>query len=118
MIRFLIDAQLPRRLARTLQSLGFDTIHTFDLPDQNATTDSYINQLSVQDCRVVVTKDSDFSESFVLRRVPYKLLLVGTGNIQNSELESLFISNLEQLAVLLEQHSFIELGRDRLVVHV
>ena len=39
-MKFLVDAQLPVRLARVLQSVGHDTIHTQDLPRQNATPDS------------------------------------------------------------------------------
>jgi predicted nuclease of predicted toxin-antitoxin system len=39
---------------------------------------------------VVVTKDSDFVNSFLLSRRPRKLLLVSTGNIGNAELEALF----------------------------
>lgn len=29
-MKFLVDAQLPLRLARLLQSAGYDTIHTFE----------------------------------------------------------------------------------------
>ncbi|WP_017747696.1 DUF5615 family PIN-like protein [Scytonema hofmannii] len=31
-MKFLVDAQLPIRLARFLQASGYDTIHTRDLP--------------------------------------------------------------------------------------
>ncbi len=33
-MKFLIDAHLPKRLARLLQQLGHDAIHTLDLPEQ------------------------------------------------------------------------------------
>jgi predicted nuclease of predicted toxin-antitoxin system len=52
----------------------------------------------------VVTKDRDFLDSFLLRQQPYKLLLVTTGNITNTELVELFAKNLSQLAELFEQH--------------
>jgi predicted nuclease of predicted toxin-antitoxin system len=42
-MKFLVDAQLPLRLARVLQSAGCDTIHTKDLPRRNTTPDSEIN---------------------------------------------------------------------------
>jgi predicted nuclease of predicted toxin-antitoxin system len=38
-MKFLVDAQLPFRLARFLESAGYDTIHTKDLPNKNATSD-------------------------------------------------------------------------------
>ncbi len=116
-MKFLVDAQLPTRLAKLLQLAGYDTIHTRDLPLQNATTDVEINTISVQQERIVVTKDSDFLDSFVVRQQPYKLLLVTTGNITNTELVELFANNLSQLAYLFEQHSLIEINRDNIIVH-
>ncbi|WP_162160923.1 DUF5615 family PIN-like protein [Leptolyngbya sp. PCC 6406] len=32
-MKFLVDTQLPRRLAQLLQNAGYDTLHTRDLPD-------------------------------------------------------------------------------------
>ena len=58
MTRFLVDAQLPRRLARALQRTGLDVVHTLDLPLGNATPDSDINAASLEHERVVVTKAS------------------------------------------------------------
>lgn len=46
-MKFLVDAQLPKRLAIFLNQAGYDAKHTLDLPDQNATPDSYINDLSL-----------------------------------------------------------------------
>jgi len=43
---------------------------------------------------VVVTKDEDFVDTFLLRHEPYKLL-IATGNITNDDLERLFQHNLE-----------------------
>ena len=116
-MKFLIDAQLPLRLAQLLRSAGYDTVHTKDLPDQNATPDSYINQLSIQEQRIVITKDADFVQSFLLQQQPYKLLLVATGNIKNTELEALFQKNLKQLVQFFAVHSYIELGRDAMIIH-
>ena len=83
-MRFLVDAQLPRRLSRELQARGHDAVHTLDLPQGNRTPDTAINQLSVDDGRVVITKDADFVDSLIVQGVPYKLLLISTGNIKNS----------------------------------
>jgi predicted nuclease of predicted toxin-antitoxin system len=65
-MKFLIDAQLPRRLAAQLRQAGLEAIHTLDLPDGNRTTDRVINKLSIKEQYIVVTKDSDFVESFLL----------------------------------------------------
>lgn len=89
-MKFLVDVHLPRRLALAITAADHDAIHTLDLPDGNSTTDTQINVLSEQEQRVVITKDADFVNSFLLEEKPYKLLLISTGNITNRVLETLF----------------------------
>jgi predicted nuclease of predicted toxin-antitoxin system len=85
-VKFLIDAQLPRRLARRLGTVGHDAVHTLDLPAGNRTTDTEISRLANLDDRVVVTQDADFMNSHLLSRRPGRLLLVSVGNITNDDL--------------------------------
>ena len=96
-MKFLVDAQLPLRLARFLQASGYDTLHTRDLLQQNATPDAQSNQVSMQQERIVMTKDSDFVDSFMTVQQPYKLFLISTGNIKNQELEEVIAKNLQTL---------------------
>ena len=116
-MKFLVDAQLPIHLARFLTASGYDTLHTRNLPQQNATSDTEINDISIQQQRVVITKDSDFVDSFMTIHKPYKLLLISTGNIRNSELEKIFSNNLSMLVNLLEHHDYVEISRDKIIVH-
>ncbi len=117
-MKFLVDAQLPVRLARFLESAGYDIITTRDLLNQNATSDIEINAISIRDERIVITKDSDFLNSFLTMKDPFKLLLVTTGNINDLELEALFTANLNILVELFESHSYIEMSRDSITVHL
>lgn len=48
-MKFLVDAQLPRRLAVRLSQAGLEAIHTLDLPDGNRTPDRLINELSINE---------------------------------------------------------------------
>ena len=116
-MKFLVDAQLPVRLARFLQASGYDTLHTRDLPQQNATSDSAINDISIEQERVVITKDADFVDSFLTIQKPSKLLLVSTGNIRNSELEEIFKNNLSTLVNLLQNNDYVEINREEIIVH-
>jgi predicted nuclease of predicted toxin-antitoxin system len=116
-MKFLVDAQLPVRLSYLLKSMGHDAIHTKELALKNATPDTEINILSIREQRIVITKDSDFWDSFYVSQEPYKLLLITTGNISNKDLESLFVNNLEQLVNLLENNSLVEMSRDTVIVH-
>lgn len=39
-MKFIVDAQLPRKLSVYLNEKGYDSIHTLDLPKKNATPDT------------------------------------------------------------------------------
>jgi predicted nuclease of predicted toxin-antitoxin system len=115
-MNFLIDAQLPRRLARFLTTAQHDAVHTLDLPGGNRTPDAELCEICRRDDRVLVTKDSDFTNSFLLRREPPRLLVVSTGNITNRELETLFRAHLSDLVSAFISSSFVELDRSGLTV--
>jgi len=117
-VKFLVDAQLPRALSHWLTQSGHDSIHTLDLPDQNLTTDSEILALSMREQRMVITKDSDFLDNFIVRRQPHKLLLVTTGNIPNRVLLNLFQKHLPETTGLLDRYSVVELTRTQLIAHL
>jgi predicted nuclease of predicted toxin-antitoxin system len=116
-MRYLADAQLPRRLALAMGAAGLDVLHTLDLPEANRTKDGVINTLSLEQERIVITKDEDFVQSFILQGRPYKLLLVSTGNITNKHLLELFARSQRQVNDLFSVHRFIELTRDLIIVH-
>ena len=114
-MKFLVDAQLPRKLARWLQEQGHDALHTLDLPKGNLTSDREINRISVEQKYIVITKDSDFVDSFWLEDRPYKLLLISTGNITNAALLEILKNNLSEIVSGLESYYFVELDRERLL---
>ena len=117
-MKFLIDAQLPHRLASQLRETGFETTHTFELPDGNRTSDQALIALSITAQAILVTKDSDFVQSFLLKREPWKLLLVSTGNIGNDELLILFQHNIDQLIDAFNTFDFVELNRASIICHL
>ena len=117
-MNFLIDAQLPARLARCLQEAGHDVLHTRDLAAANSTPDAEIIRLADAQERFVVTKDADFVHSFYVSGQPRRLLLISTGNITNIVLEALLLAHLDTLIATLETASFVELSRTVLIVHV
>ncbi len=111
-MKFIVDAQLPPSLAKLLQEKGYDAIHTMDLPNQNDTPDEEINQLSLAQERIVITKDSDFYYSFNLHQKPYKLLLVRTGNKRVKDLKDLFLKNFPRIDQAFQQAFLVELSKE------
>jgi predicted nuclease of predicted toxin-antitoxin system len=117
-MKFLVDAHLPRRLVSWLRQAGYDAVHTRDLPLGNRTSDPAINNLSLREQRVVVTKDEDFVDSFLIHHKPYKLLLVSTGNIKNAELELLIKNNIGKIAEAFTTYDFVEINRTTVICHI
>ena len=107
-MKFIVDAQLPRRLAIWLTTLGHDAIHTLDLPNQNRTSDKEIIELAEQEERVVITKDVDFVDSHLLHKKPGRLVLISTGNMTNKHLELLFHPLIPEIVQELQSSSFLE----------
>ena len=108
-MKFLVDAHLPKKLSMFLAWKGYDAVHTLDLPNQNRTKDSQINQISIDERRVVISKDLDFIESLLISDKPYKLIYISTGNITNKQLLELFSQNIEKIVEYTGEHRLIEI---------
>ena len=115
-MKFLVDAQLPARLATFLTEAGHDVVHTTQLPDGNRTTDAAIAELADRDDRIVVTKDRDFRDGHLLGGSPRRLLVVATGNIANAALLGLFRTNLAEIVAAFGEVDFVELRPSTLVL--
>jgi predicted nuclease of predicted toxin-antitoxin system len=116
-MKFIVDAQLPRRLARELFAFGHDAVHTLDFPSGNQTPDGAIIAVAIHEGRIVATKDNDFVTSFLLRGVPPKLLLISTGNISNEALSKLLAANLMTLENAFAEYDFVELSASAITIH-
>lgn len=116
-MKFIVDAQLPKSLSFFLNQKGLDSIHTLELPNKNKTKDNEIIGFAVKENRVVVSKDSDFLDSFLIKSEPHKLILIKTGNITNRELIRIFNENLETIIEMITRSSLVEIGRNEIVEH-
>ena len=111
-MRFLVDAHLPPGLCSDLAAAGHQAIHTQELSAHNLTRDSEINEISMRERRIVITKDTDFYHSHVLLGRPWKLVLVRTGNIRTRELRELFQRHLLTIISSLEENNLLEAYRE------
>jgi predicted nuclease of predicted toxin-antitoxin system len=115
-MKFLVDAQLPRRFTNWLNEAGHDALHTFDLPRKNLTSDNELIAPATRDGRIVVSKNADFVQSFLITGEP-PLLLISTGNITNAELEKMLRTNLSGIEAAFASSRFVKITREALVVH-
>jgi predicted nuclease of predicted toxin-antitoxin system len=95
MLNFLIDTQLPPALARFLIAKGYDAIHTTEYPAGHLLQDSEIIRLAIENHRIIITKDNDFLDNFLLRGSPPDVLLLEVGNIRNADLLMFFEHNMQ-----------------------
>jgi predicted nuclease of predicted toxin-antitoxin system len=116
-VKFIVDAQLPIALSYLLKHRGYDAIHTMELPDSNASSDELITSITIQENRIVITKDNNFLESYLINAKPKKLLLVKTGNINNKALIALFDSNLTLIVEMLTRNNLVELTTTLIIEH-
>jgi predicted nuclease of predicted toxin-antitoxin system len=92
--------------------------HTLDLPNANSSTDFEFIRFSMNNKSVVVSKDSDFLDYYLVKKEPYKLLWISIGNISNNDLLEIFDRNFLEMKDLIEENSLIELSRESLIVHL
>lgn len=116
MLMFIVDTQLPPKLARLLVSWGFDAIHATFFPDGHLLSDDEIVQIAIEQSRIVVTKDSDFFDNFLLRGTPPSILLLQFGNIGNNELAKFFQANMATIQQLFEDgYGLVTFSRHRVL---
>lgn len=115
-MKFLIGAHLPPGLRAVFQAVGQDAIHTLDLPEQNASRDGVLNEISMAEMRVVVTKDTDFYYSHLLHGRPWKLVLVRTGNLGLKATRLMFENHLTAIEAALQNHTLVELDQETVTI--
>ena len=116
-MKFVVDAQLPRKLSYWLRDQGYDSIHTLDLPKGNGSDDIEIRKYADREKRIVISKDHDFWDDHIVHGSPRKLLIIKTGNIINPVLIKLFEQNIEKIEASFKQNSLVELNWHSLIIH-
>jgi len=115
-MKFIVDAHLPKKLSSFLSWKGYDCIHTLDLLNGNKSKDSEINKISLEEKRVLISKDLDFIDSLFISNKPYKLIAISVGNISNKQLLDIFNQNLEQIVSTISENRLIEITFDRIII--
>ncbi len=107
-MNFLIDAQLPPALARWIASQDHQATHVFEL-GLHTSDDPVIWERALSKHAVIISKDEDFVDRWILSDQPVPLVWIRKGNCSNQALlawlESLWsdaVKRLEQGEKLIE----------------
>jgi predicted nuclease of predicted toxin-antitoxin system len=97
MLRFIVDTQLPPSLIVKLNEWGFDAIHTTHFNNGHLLSDSNIRKIAIDQDRIIITKDTDFWEYYLVKNSPPKVFLLELGNIKNETLFHIIEANTQSL---------------------
>ncbi len=117
-MKFLVDEQLPISLVKWLEGQGYNVIHATSLGKNLRISDKEVCKESMLNQRVVISKDIDFLNTYLIRKEPWKLIYLTTGNISNKVLLELFQSNLSQLIDLLGKVNVVEMNQQNIFVRL
>ena len=87
------DVNIAIRISKFLIKQGASSIHVNQLTQKWNTSDATIRALADAKGLVVISKDADFRESFLLRGTPKKLLHVCLGNAATGDIIELLRTN-------------------------
>jgi predicted nuclease of predicted toxin-antitoxin system len=106
-MKFLCDVHISYRLVKHLRTLGFTVIHVNEILNNWFTSDNMISKFADENDLIVITKDSDFRNSFYIKKSPKKLIKINLGNISNELLIQIITDNLEHFKKLNNNQVFI-----------
>ncbi len=116
-MRFLCDVHISIQLAKRLSEAGCDCVHVNRLPERWHTTDQVVARIADLEDRILITKDSDFRDSHIIKGIPRKLIKVNLGNIPSPTLIQMILDHLDEIERLNERDRFlVEVDIDRLSV--
>jgi predicted nuclease of predicted toxin-antitoxin system len=84
-VNFLVDAQLPPALARWIGNHGHQATHAFDL-GLHAADDPVIWERAQIEPFVIISKDEDFVDRWLLSNRPVAFIWIRKGNCSNRAL--------------------------------
>jgi predicted nuclease of predicted toxin-antitoxin system len=114
-MKFLCDVHISYKLAKHLKSIGFDTIHINEILNKSETKDSDICQYADQHDFILITKDSDFRDTYFIKKTPKKLIKINLGNISNDELIHIISSHISAIdKIKTEPYFLIEIDKDEI----
>lgn len=117
-MKALCDVHIAFKVVYFLQKNGVETKHVNELTHGCFTPDPDICDFADQGGFVVITKDSDFLDSFLLRKSPKKLLKINLGNIPTSRLVAILEENIEYLKTFFEaSEGCIEIYSDKIFAY-
>jgi predicted nuclease of predicted toxin-antitoxin system len=116
-MRFLCDVHISIKISKRIQELGYDSQHVNFILDRWHSKDLAIAEFANHHDLILISKDQDFRNSFLLSQKPKKFIKISLGNISNDELINIIEKNLNYFQSLDEQSPafMVEISDSRLL---
>ena len=110
-MKFLCDVHISIKLAKHINNLGFECIHINTILDKWFTPDSAIAKFTDLNDLILITKDFDFKNSFLIHKTPKKIIKINLGNISNPQLIKIFDQFIHEIETVNnnQDHYMIEI---------
>ena len=109
--QFLVDVNLPKRFS-FFNSPLFTHIADIDA----YMTDQQVWEYALENEKVILTKDADFYDKFMISKVSPKVVYFQLGNLSLKELHNFFMNNWEAIISHLENGSMLVVQKDQIKV--
>ncbi len=107
-MKFLCDVHISIKVAKHISSLGHSAEHVNTILDKWHTKDQDIANYVDKHDLILISKDQDFRNSFLLSHSPKKLIKINLGNISNKELTHIVEAHIIQIEKIhKENNSFM-----------
>jgi predicted nuclease of predicted toxin-antitoxin system len=106
-MKFLCDVHISYKVVNHLISLGYEAIHINEVLNKWYTKDNEICSFADVNNLIVITKDSDFRDSYFVKGTPKKLIKINLGNISNAELIKILSESIASIQRLDNEISFL-----------
>jgi len=103
-VKFLCDVHISIRISKRIEELDHQCQHVNNILDKWDTKDSDITYYADSNDLILITKDQDFRNSYLLNNKPNKLLKINLGNISNQQLLEILETNLDRIETIHQEH--------------
>jgi predicted nuclease of predicted toxin-antitoxin system len=111
----LCDVHISYKICKFLDDKNINTIHVNQILNKSETKDSEICSYADRNDYIVLNKDIDFKNTFLINKTPKKLIKINLGNISNQKLMKILEEHLNLIIKLNNQSSFLlEIDTDQI----
>ncbi|MEX0780937.1 MAG: DUF5615 family PIN-like protein [Balneolales bacterium] len=114
-MKFLIDVQLPPNLCKWVEEKKDHARHAIDIQNGLTLSDVELWQIAVDQKEIIITKDSDFLDRYLLFGSPPRILYISVGNCSNKKLFEILDVHWNTIYSLFKNGSEVILVEEKLV---